>query len=152
MFVECCSWWAKIKPALYQSLVSTNLQKKWSVLGTRLSQQTKHLYNSGTTSAQRLRRWSNIVQMLYKCFVFDEMAPCGHHSGCSAIKCISAGVEVAPLRLGCGIMPRYGQDVNQHGAAESTPQWRRPQVYCESDVIIADISVTCQQIFLIAYV
>ena len=30
----------------------------------------KHLYNICTTSAQRLRRWSNIVQMLYKCFVF----------------------------------------------------------------------------------
>ena len=30
---------------------------------------TKHLYNISTTSAQRLRRWSNIVQMLYKCFV-----------------------------------------------------------------------------------
>ena len=26
-----------------------------------------------TTSAQRLRRWSNIVQILYKCFVFTEM-------------------------------------------------------------------------------
>ena len=32
---------------------------------------TKHLYNICTTSAQRLRRWSNIVQMLYKCFVFS---------------------------------------------------------------------------------
>ena len=35
---------------------------------------TKHLYNICTTSAQRLRRWSNIVQkqnkMLHKCFVF----------------------------------------------------------------------------------
>ena len=32
----------------------------------------KHLYNINicTISAQRLRRWSNIVQMLYKCFVF----------------------------------------------------------------------------------
>ena len=30
---------------------------------------TKHLHNICTTSAQRLRRWSNIVQMLYKCFL-----------------------------------------------------------------------------------
>ena len=30
---------------------------------------TRHLYNICTTSAQRLRRWSNIVQKLYKCFV-----------------------------------------------------------------------------------
>ena len=27
-------------------------------------------YNIYTTSSQRLRRWSNIVQMLYECFVF----------------------------------------------------------------------------------
>ena len=31
---------------------------------------TKYLYNISTTSTQRLRRWSNIVEMLYKCFVF----------------------------------------------------------------------------------
>ena len=31
---------------------------------------TKHLYNICTTSAQRLRRWTNIVQMFYKCFGF----------------------------------------------------------------------------------
>ena len=34
----------------------------------------RHLYNICTTSAQRLRRWSNIVQMLYKCFVFTGEA------------------------------------------------------------------------------
>ena len=34
---------------------------------------TKHLYNICTTSAQRLRLWSNIVQKLYKCFVFARM-------------------------------------------------------------------------------
>ena len=28
-----------------------------------------HLYNICTTLAQRLRRWSNIVQMVYNCFV-----------------------------------------------------------------------------------
>ena len=35
---------------------------------------TKHLYNMCTMSAQRLRRWSNIVHMLYKCFVFAGIA------------------------------------------------------------------------------
>ena len=34
---------------------------------------TKHLYNISTTSVQRLRRWSNIVQMVYKCSVFTMM-------------------------------------------------------------------------------
>ena len=29
---------------------------------------TKHLHNICKTSAERIRRWSNIVQMLYKCF------------------------------------------------------------------------------------
>ena len=33
----------------------------------------KHLYNICTTSSERLRGWSNIVQMLYKSFVFAEM-------------------------------------------------------------------------------
>ena len=35
---------------------------------------TKHLYNICTASAQRLRRWSNIVQMLCKCFVLAGKA------------------------------------------------------------------------------
>ena len=38
------------------------------------TKRTKHktciVYNICTKSAQRLRRWSNIVQMLYKCVVF----------------------------------------------------------------------------------
>ena len=36
---------------------------------------TKHLCNICTTSAQRLRCWSNIVQVLYKCFVFTGSVP-----------------------------------------------------------------------------
>ena len=46
-----------------------------------MSQQTQnicitcvHLYNICTMLAQRLRRWANIVQMLYKCFVFAGVA------------------------------------------------------------------------------
>ena len=31
---------------------------------------TKHLYNICTMLEHLIRRWSNIVQMLYKCFVF----------------------------------------------------------------------------------
>ena len=34
---------------------------------------TKHLYNIYTTPAQRLRRWSNIVQMVYRCPAFTGM-------------------------------------------------------------------------------
>ena len=36
---------------------------------------TKHLFNICTTSTQCLRRWSSIVQMLYKCFVFAGITP-----------------------------------------------------------------------------
>ena len=51
---------------------STTLEQHWfnvlCLLGTvSILANTKHLYNICTTSAQRLRRWSNIVQMLYKC-------------------------------------------------------------------------------------
>ena len=35
---------------------------------------TKHLYNICTTSAQRLRRWADVVQLLYKCFVFAGLS------------------------------------------------------------------------------
>ena len=31
---------------------------------------TKHLYNICTMFGQRRRRWADVVQMLYKCFVF----------------------------------------------------------------------------------
>ena len=47
---------------------------------------TKHYYNICTTSAQRLRRWSNIVQMLYKYFLFtgNRVELIGHvHFWCS---------------------------------------------------------------------
>ena len=36
---------------------------------------TKHPYNICTTSAQRLLRWSNVVQMLDTCFVFTGYRP-----------------------------------------------------------------------------
>ena len=56
---------------------------------------TKHLYNMCTTSAQRLRRWSNIVQMLCKCFLFAEiqrefyvsLIMAVHSSACYVCKC-----------------------------------------------------------------
>ena len=35
-----------------------------SILGT------KHLHNICTMLDKRRRRWANVVQMLYKCFVF----------------------------------------------------------------------------------
>ena len=34
---------------------------------------TNHLYNIYATSAQRLRRWSNILQMVLDCLLFQYM-------------------------------------------------------------------------------
>ena len=49
-------------------------QRSWKAhiwyLAARYPANTKHLHSICKTSAQRLRRWSNIVQMLYKYFVF----------------------------------------------------------------------------------
>ena len=42
---------------------------------------TKHLHNICTTSAQRLRRWTNIIQMLYICFVLAGMLRCIQFKG-----------------------------------------------------------------------
>ena len=39
-------------------------------LSDKTSANTKHLHNICPTSLQRRRRWSNILQMLHKCFVF----------------------------------------------------------------------------------
>ena len=38
-------------------------------LDAAIPENTKHLYNICTMLGQRRRRWANIVQMLYKCFV-----------------------------------------------------------------------------------
>ena len=38
------------------------------------SENTKHLYNICTMLDQRRRRWADVVQMLYKCFVFAGIA------------------------------------------------------------------------------
>ena len=45
-------------------------------IATHVPANTKHLYNVYRTPAQQFRRWSNIVYMLYKCFVFTGMCLC----------------------------------------------------------------------------
>ena len=40
------------------------------VIFARYSLNTKHLYNICAMLDQRRRRWADVVQMLYKCFVF----------------------------------------------------------------------------------
>ena len=41
---------------------------------------TKHLFHICTMLDQRRRRWANVVQMLYKCFVFAGMGVPGDYT------------------------------------------------------------------------
>ena len=53
----------------YSHRKKTGLSEHWTNMDITPAN-TKHLYTICTTSSKRLRRWSNIVQMLYKCCVF----------------------------------------------------------------------------------
>ena len=55
--------------------------ERWLNIETTLLQNanTKHLYNINTTSVKRRRRWTNIVSMLYKCFVFAVLSLLAPH-------------------------------------------------------------------------
>ena len=82
--------WTTITPSLSQCLVFAGCNQQtqniciifvqrllnvFDVGPTLYPANTKHLYNICTTSAQRLRCWTDIVQMLYKCFVFAGICP-----------------------------------------------------------------------------
>ena len=62
---------------------------------------TKHLHSICTTSAQRLRRWSNIVQMLYKCVVFTGIKPpyCTAKANINCFEYVAAGFSSEKLWL-----------------------------------------------------
>ena len=78
---------------------------------------TNHFYKICTTLAQRLWRWTNIVQMLYKCFVFAGITQlylgwscfmCGA-SPCPGWSCLMCGVSLCPrwscLMCGASLWP-----------------------------------------------
>ena len=67
LFFTIVRRWPNIEPKEGRHLVFAGIVFYHKVINPV---NTKHLYNICTASAQRLRRWSNIVQMLYKCFVF----------------------------------------------------------------------------------
>ena len=54
------------------------------------SQQTKHLYNICTMLGQRQRRWADVVQMFYKCFVFAGI-------GLISIFCLDIFQDILPF-------------------------------------------------------
>ena len=66
------------------------------------SQQTQTLHSIYTRSDQRLRRWSDVVWMLYKCFVFwwDGIfpTPLGIEFSwqCHWVRCVSDATGTAP--------------------------------------------------------
>ena len=70
-----------IKTIFGQYLVFAGWHHTTSDFTRIASQQTqKYLHNICTTSAQRFRRWPNIVHMLYKCFVFAGFLSNRKHS------------------------------------------------------------------------
>ena len=60
---------------------------------------TKHLYNICTTSAQPLWRWADVVQMLWKCFVFagwrvrDQLAVWSASAACKSRQSVSSDAD-----------------------------------------------------------
>ena len=46
-----------------------------TTLSIKIPVNTKHLYNICTMLDQRRRRWADVVQMLYKSFVFSGIDP-----------------------------------------------------------------------------
>ena len=65
------AWKAAVLATTLGPLPISARTRKWHILVFPAN--TNHLYSICTTSAQRLRRWSNIVQLLYKCFVFPGL-------------------------------------------------------------------------------
>ena len=59
---------------------------------------TKYLYNICKTSDQRLWRWSDIVQMLYKCFVFTWLNAAQQTRGVEPVLvwCRASGADGGP--------------------------------------------------------
>ena len=72
MFYKCLVFAGMIVQMLKvkQSTTQRGQPSPLSFGGWQLPRNHKMLYNIYTTSVQRPRRWSKIVEMLYKCFVF----------------------------------------------------------------------------------
>ena len=66
---------------------------------------TKHLYNICTTLDKRRRRWADVVQMLYKCFLFAGM--CMQKFFCAPAAHIQQNwcLFISTLLLYCGYPP-----------------------------------------------
>ena len=118
-------------------------QHRWSRFphfSSYFSTSTTHLYNICTTPAQRLRRWPNIVQMLYKCLVF---------AGLLFKKCIRRREAKTPresrkcdvptcvrkLRIRCGASSHVSRGAPQNGGEpvdncliETTPRDTNPSI------------------------
>ena len=61
-------YWYLLVPVMSLPLPSNNSARMCMI--PAIPANRKHLYNNCTMTDQRLRRWSDIVQMLYKYFVF----------------------------------------------------------------------------------
>ena len=71
MHLVCFTQWSQIFSLKSELKCETKIEvTKYFWLRCSHPVNTKHLYDIYTTPAQRLQRWTNIVYILYKCFVF----------------------------------------------------------------------------------
>ena len=87
----------------------------------RYSVNTKHLYNICTMSVQRLRRWTDIVQMLYKCFVCTDLVtrlvyPCDY---CRRLLSLAGFVFPSPPDPSLSIIYHQERSINLKGLIKS---------------------------------
>ena len=65
----------------YSKVTNSHLGRKQGL--NNIPVNTKHLHNNFTMVAQRRRRWADVVQMLFKYFVFAGItAPLENHQKC----------------------------------------------------------------------
>ena len=73
---ECCRFTSAARRyPVVTSIIHTS--------STPIPANTKHLYNICTMPDQRRRRWADVVQMLFKCFVFSGIHP---YAGATLLK------------------------------------------------------------------
>ena len=74
--VVCC-WAAVCKCVVKPEIIMCERHSGWMYRMYRIviPQQTWKLYNICTILDQRRRRWADVVQMLYNCFVFADIVP-----------------------------------------------------------------------------
>ena len=76
---------ANLWPSHREARVKTSLAKELTRGQSDIPVNRKHLYDICTMLDQRRRRWVDVVQMLYKCFLFTGISLCLYTSRSSDV-------------------------------------------------------------------